>query len=379
MLVVNILLFIFYVWTIIVFVFSLLPMKCREQRNKTHIKEVVVVVPAHNEEKVIERMIESVKKAMATTPEIAVRLIIGADRCTDGTVEMARRQQVEVYERVTGLPGKQHLLKEIFTELLAEYGANPEILVTVLDADNRIESNYFAQLVYSLGQNEVVQGYIATLNCTDNLQTRWYATNYHFMLRSFYWGRERWNRSSVLGGTGWGIRLSILERVPFAVSSVSDDLEYSAMLRVEGIRISYNPKLICYDEKPQGIRTGIRQRLRWARGQWQVFFRYFHRLIRKDFEFSMYLAIPFATVLSIIPIFYYGYSIWGLLGSMGIVAIWAMLDRGFVALPGLLLHIPYLFIQFVLVFYALLTFRNHTWVRTPHGKKELVALGKVRS
>ena len=202
MILIQLIMFIFAVWSVVVFVSALIPKRLTRSAKHFHPEQIVVLVPAHNEEKVIGRLIENVTSNINGYP---VRLIICADRCTDNTVPICKRNDVEVFERKTGLPGKQYLLKDVFASLTKEYGSNPNVIVTILDADNKIEPDYFEQLVDSLQEDDVVQGYIATLNSSDNLQTRWYAMNYHFMLRYYYSGRERLNRSSILGGTGWEV------------------------------------------------------------------------------------------------------------------------------------------------------------------------------
>lgn len=375
MILIQLIMFIFAVWSVVVFVSALIPKRITRSAKHFHPEQIVVLVPAHNEEKVIGRLIENVTSNINGYP---VRLIICADRCTDNTVPICKRNDVEVFERKTGLPGKQYLLKDVFASLTKEYGSNPNVIVTILDADNKIEPDYFEQLVDSLQEDDVVQGYIATLNSSDNLQTRWYAMNYHFMLRYYYSGRERLNRSSILGGTGWGFRLSILERVPFDVTSVTDDLEYSAMLRLAKIRVKYNPLMRIYDEKPQSVRVGIRQRTRWARGQWQVFFQYFPKLVFKDFEFCMYLALPLFMLIGLFGFWFNNNAILNLIFSILFILFWMAMDRGLSELPGLLLHIPYLIIQNVIMVYALFTFKNNSWVRTPHGTAKVKYGEKVK-
>ena len=57
-----------------------------------------VVIPAHNEENYIAACLESVKRAAVLTDggQDGVEIVVSANRCTDGTAEIARRFGAEV-------------------------------------------------------------------------------------------------------------------------------------------------------------------------------------------------------------------------------------------------------------------------------------------
>jgi len=60
--------------------------------------KVTIITPAHNEENTIEKCIESVKNL--TKPEsVELEHVIVADRCTDRTVELSKKQGVTVLEK----------------------------------------------------------------------------------------------------------------------------------------------------------------------------------------------------------------------------------------------------------------------------------------
>ncbi|MDY0913945.1 glycosyltransferase family 2 protein [Rathayibacter festucae] len=68
----------------------------------TRIEQVLIVVPAHDEEERIGDAVASVLRSAEhlarTHPSVAVRLIVAADGCTDGTVERALAAGAEVLE-----------------------------------------------------------------------------------------------------------------------------------------------------------------------------------------------------------------------------------------------------------------------------------------
>src|ERR1700761_5623694 len=56
-----------------------------------------VIVPAHNEESVIERTVKSLLRI--DWPRECFRVVVVADNCTDATADTARRAGAEVMER----------------------------------------------------------------------------------------------------------------------------------------------------------------------------------------------------------------------------------------------------------------------------------------
>lgn len=57
-----------------------------------------VVIPAHNEEKYIGKCLEAVQCAAEQVPDDKVQIIVVANRCTDGTADIAERFGTEVVE-----------------------------------------------------------------------------------------------------------------------------------------------------------------------------------------------------------------------------------------------------------------------------------------
>lgn len=350
-----------FIWQMIVLLVGIWPAR-KMLHNSIRLGKWIALVPAHNEEKVIANTVKGLFAAW-TGAQGDLRVVIIADNCTDGTAREATMNGAEVWERC-GRPGKQHALKWAFERLLGEEDRNA--VVTVIDADNRVEKGYFENLMHGLYRADVVQAYLKTLNTGDNLQTRWYGLMFAFVMRFVCLGRERLGRSGVLGGTGWAMRLKVLEGCPWDVTSLTDDLEYSIKLRLAGYRVRYVAQASIQDEKPIGFMVGVRQRLRWARGQWQCFIKYFLKLIVKDFELALYVAFPLFGMASLILIFFYGVSVKGFLFIAILYFSVCVLERLPGALPGLILLIPYFFLGLVLNAFALITVRNYSWQRTPH-------------
>jgi cellulose synthase/poly-beta-1,6-N-acetylglucosamine synthase-like glycosyltransferase len=101
---------------------------------------VTVVIPAHNEEHHLPATIASLR-AQTTPPE---RIVVVADNCSDGTVEIARRAGVEVFETVGNRHKKAGALNQALARILPELGSNDAVMV--MDADTRLASGVFLEV-----------------------------------------------------------------------------------------------------------------------------------------------------------------------------------------------------------------------------------------
>lgn len=321
----------------------------------------VALVPAHNEDNVISNTVKCLLKEWKGY--LPLRVIVIADNCTDNTFELAKMAGAEVWER-KGKPGKQNTLKWAFEKLKKE--EDEDTVVTVIDADNVVEEGYFENLGAGLIKSDVVQSYIKTMNLRDNIQTMWYGVNYAYMMRFIYLGRQRLGRSAVLGGTGWAMRIKVLNGCPWYVESLTDDLEYSILLRLAGYRVKYVSQAVIQDEKPILFLSGIRQRLRWMRGQWQCFIKYFFRLLLIDGEMAIYVALPFLALISVILMVMYGVSFKGFIIVLALYALACILEGVSGALPGVILVVPFYFLSLLINVYALFTYKSKNWQRTLH-------------
>jgi len=84
------------------------------------VRELSVLIPAHNEEEVIETTLLSISNAVAHAqaafPKLNVRVVVGADRCSDGTVAKAKQWQCDVIELNQTDGGKWATLSRLVAE-----------------------------------------------------------------------------------------------------------------------------------------------------------------------------------------------------------------------------------------------------------------------
>lgn len=132
-----------------------------------------LLVAAHNEEMVIAKIIESLKDI--DYPKDMYDIFVIADNCDDDTASIARKYNVNVFERkVPDKKGKGYALEWMFNKIFKmdkQYDS-----IAVFDADNLVSKNFLIEMNYKLCQGyKVVQGYIDSKNPNDSWITGSYS------------------------------------------------------------------------------------------------------------------------------------------------------------------------------------------------------------
>ena len=263
-----------------------------------------VLVPARNEERVIGHLLDSL--ADQDYPANAFEVYVACDGCTDATPAIGADKGARVLQRdASGPPGKTANLRWAIGQIgLDEYDA-----VVVFDADNVVHPQFLARMSDQLAaspRDEAFQGYLDAKNPEDSWVTRVYALSFWYANRFWQLARENAGLSANLGGTGEVLRVSLLRRLGWAWSSLTDDLELTCEIVLAGGRVRYVPNAIAYDEKPLDLRASRAQRARWLRGHYWAFRRYARRLLavvlrRRDafaLDLLLHLAIPGRAAMS---------------------------------------------------------------------------------
>ena len=245
----------------------------------------LVLVPAHNEEKVIGDIIRNLKEM--DYPEELVDFYIIADNCTDGTAEKARSLGAKVIETRKESPdaptGKPIALKKALS--MIDYQDRYD-LIMVFDADNLIDLNMFREVnsqYLDKGKPEFIQCYLGAKN-KKGVVAWFYYTGYTLSNRFFDLAKHRMGLNCVIGGTGFAVSASYLyQRGGWNAMALTEDFEMQVEATLEGRRILWNHFARVYDEKPTRLSAAIRQKIRWGQGHWYVTLRNTRGLFRSLF------------------------------------------------------------------------------------------------
>jgi cellulose synthase/poly-beta-1,6-N-acetylglucosamine synthase-like glycosyltransferase len=236
-----------------------------------------ILVPAHDEEKVIAKTVESL--LAVDYPGSLFEVFVVADNCTDATAERAREAGACVLERRDEEKrGKPYAVAWAMERVLAESEFDALVM---LDADNVVSANLLREFNSRLLRGEkVIQAYLDTKNPDDTWITWMYAISYWITARYVQLAHSQAGLPCQLGGTGYCIDAKTLSMYGWDVTSLTDDLEYTMRMVVHGIYPTWAHDAIVYDEKPLTMKASWRQRVRWMQGHWDVAARYTWPLLR---------------------------------------------------------------------------------------------------
>ncbi|MBQ8604859.1 MAG: glycosyltransferase family 2 protein [Oscillospiraceae bacterium] len=264
-------------------VYILVPFLIKEKIQKGEkLHRYAVLICARNEEAVIANLIDSIKKQ--TYPGSLVTTFVVADNCTDSTAAIARRAGALVYERHDrSHTGKGRAMDFLLRSIDGDYSAGSFDGYFVFDADNLLRENYIAEMnrVFSTGY-DVVTSFRNSKNYGDNWLTA--GCGLWFMRESFFLNQSRHllGLSCHVSGTGYMFSDKIYRELggwPFHL--LTEDIEFSAWNITAGRKIGYCATAQFFDEQPLALSQSVKQRVRWAKGNYQVFDKYGSLLIKK--------------------------------------------------------------------------------------------------
>ncbi len=235
-------------------------------------RKFAIVVPGHNEEKIIAKTIYSLSGLIYPKKNYDVFVI--ADNCTDNTANLARSLGANVLERFNKKEkGKGYALRWAFDQLLdykEEYDA-----IIVVDADSLISGNYLEVMNYYLENNStVIQSSDLVLPEPGNWSIE--SSRIGFLLYNYVkpLGRKRLNFNMGLRGNGMCFSSEILRKIPWQAWSLTEDLEYGLILMLNGVKIDFAPEATVMAQMPKEPKNAESQRSRWEIGRYQIIRKY---------------------------------------------------------------------------------------------------------
>jgi 1,2-diacylglycerol 3-beta-glucosyltransferase len=254
-----------------------------------------ILVPAHNEEVGIASTLESLRNL--NYPSDRYRVLVIADRCTDGTAAVARSMSAQCFERSDGNPGKGAALAWGIQE--ASNAQIPFDAVVIIDADTRADRDLLSafNIEFQAGR-EVQQGYNYISNPWDSPFTRIIAVTGVLRNGRYYAGKTAIGLTGMLTGTGMCLGAELLNRHGWTALSVGEDWEYSVELLLKGEKIHFNPLAKTYAKESENFTQASHQRLRWASGRYAIIGRKTWMLIRQGIRTRSFSLIDSAVTLA---------------------------------------------------------------------------------
>nr|WP_025776007.1 glycosyltransferase family 2 protein [Clostridium botulinum] len=300
----QIFVFVITLYYLILSLFGIYKKRDNGAENCTPKKKFALVVAAHNEEMVIGKIIESLEAL--DYPKNLYDIFIIADNCTDNTAKIAKTYDgVYICERnVPDKRGKGYALEWMFSKLFnmdKDYDA-----IAIFDADNLVSKNFLKEMNYKMLKGyKVVQGYIDSKNPNDSWITGSYSIAFWTANRLFQLARANLGLSNQIGGTGFCMDSETLKELGWGATCLTEDLEFTCKLVLNGHKVGWAHNARVYDEKPLTLKQSWNQRKRWMQGFADVSSRFFTKLIKKAFKERSFVALdcalytvqPFVTLL----------------------------------------------------------------------------------
>lgn len=251
-----------------------------------HYPSVTIIVPAHNEEVVIAQTTRAILDL--NYPAEKVELLIYADNCGDQTARRAqavlqmikyKHRNARVIER-HGQGGKAGVLNDALKVAKGEY-------IAVYDADAMPEKNALYFLVRKGLENPLkyvaVFGRNKTRNAKQNFLTR--CINQEIVVIQRIQHCAIWHLFKIgrIPGTNFIIKREYVKSIGgWENGALTEDTDISFKIMQSGklIALAYNSE--AFQQEPEQLRDYYFQRLRWAKGNYQVVLKNFRHLFDRS-------------------------------------------------------------------------------------------------
>jgi len=310
----------------VISLFAFLPSKKEEKVNGKD--SFALIVAAHNEEVVIQNMVESLKNL--NYPKDKYEIFVIADNCTDNTASIAEEAGAKVYERFNQTErGKGFALEWMFEKI---FNMDRKFdYVAIFDADNLVDKNFLQEINKKTRLGEkVVQGYIDSKNPRDSWVSYSYSLSFWMVNKLYQTSRSNLGLSCQLCGTGFVVHTDTLQQIGWQATCLTEDMEFTMRLALKNIKVAWATNAKVYDEKPISFMQSWKQRVRWMQGHADVASRFLLPLTKKaikertivPLDCGIYLLQPlriitmgFVTVMAWINMMYPNAHliVWGLL------------------------------------------------------------------
>lgn len=249
---------------LILFVSALKRGRVQRRAHPRFRPDVTVIVPAYNEEKVIERTVRSILASRYRKLSVLV-VNDGSNDATEAVVRRAFRRNKRVRVISQANQGKWRAANRAIQDVTTEF-------VVMVDADTLVDPQAIGFLVQGLADPEVgaVAGNVKVGNdkgIMTRLQALEYTTAQNIDRRAF----ELVNGIMVVPGAIGAWRTAAIRQVGlYSGDTLTEDADLTVSLLRAGFRVRFDERAFTYTEAPETVSMFLRQRLRWTLGMIQT-------------------------------------------------------------------------------------------------------------
>jgi len=284
-----------------------------------------IVIPARNEESVIERTVTELLNKQ-NYPKDKYDIYVIADNCTDKTASIAKKAGVNVIIHNDNEPSHKRVSYAL------QYGIQKILLLNKdyecfirFDADSLANDN-FINVMNDAFESGVECGRCLenTSNITQNMTTKCSALYYLRDCRLACRVRERAHLDCQINGSGMMFSAKIAKNIDgWDAMSTAEDAEFGILRMFEGIKVHYVEDAIVYEEQASTLKDTWNRYVRIGHGVNYLFWHLGFKMLFKfftTFRFSyldLFLQLFFVPMAFLcctwIPLFYifdFCYAFW---------------------------------------------------------------------
>lgn len=261
--------------------------KAKKIFSKNYAPTVAVIVPAYNEEKVIN---ETIRSLLAANHTEKYEIIVVDDGSTDDTYRTVYdayhdTPSLRVFHREnSGKPGAINFWLSVTTA----------DIVIIMDADTLFSKETIKNLIRHFEDPRIwAVAWNAKVWNRTNLMTRWQALEYIVSQNLDRRAFTLLNCITVVPGAVWAWRRGLIDVAGwFGHDTLAEDADLTIAIRRMGYQIAYEEEAYGITEAPDTVRGFIRQRYRWMFGTFQVAWKHRDTLLRIQYGWLGMFAIP---------------------------------------------------------------------------------------
>jgi poly-beta-1,6-N-acetyl-D-glucosamine synthase len=227
--------------------------------------EAAILIPAHNEELVIEATLRSVVAVIE--PE---HVYVFCDACTDSTVQIAHQflPAANVIDHRVNV-GKSRGLQITLSDQIYPRGYT---YVSVIDADTTLEPQFLEEALAVARRPGVACA-------VGQVKSRWYPDNIISVYRTFIYVlwqvlakrvQSGINAVTIASGCSTTWKTAVLRQLEFDHLMSTEDFSLTVQVHRRRLgKIKYVPKAVVWTQDPFGLHAYYRQSYRWMRAWWE--------------------------------------------------------------------------------------------------------------
>lgn len=230
-------------------------------------KKFAIIVPAHNEEKVIEKTLRSALQV--AYPKNLFDVIVVADNCTDQTAKIALECGAIVFQRFDiSRRGKGFALNWIIPQVLERLPAPGYDACVFVDADSVMMPKFLEEMNVALhAGHRVIQSSDLVLDNSNSWRVQLMLVAFALQNYVRQLGKSRLGFSILLKGNGMCFAADVLRTMKWDEASLGEDLDMGVELIRRGEKIHFNPDAVVYALMPEVASSAVTQRIRWEGGR----------------------------------------------------------------------------------------------------------------